>query len=97
MVSASHTAAMRDTPQNFPDGNDPNQDPATTTLLQYTIPAYTLFDASLGIGKENWTLQIQSTNVTNVYGPTNINSSQFITSQVPLCPRTLMAQFACSF
>jgi outer membrane receptor protein involved in Fe transport len=97
MVSASHTAAMRNTPQNFPDGNDPNQDPATTTLLQYTIPAYTLFDASLGISKQNWSVQVQGTNVTNVYGPTNINSSQFIKSQVPLRPRTLMAQFAWTF
>jgi iron complex outermembrane recepter protein len=97
MISASYIATMRNTPANYPDGDGPGQNPPTTTLLKYTIPAYTLFDAALGVVKENWTAQIQATNVTNVYGPINITSAQFIKSEVPLRPRALMAQFTHTF
>ena len=97
MVSASHIASMRSAPENYPDANDPAQNPPTTGLLKYTIPGYTSYDAALGVSRDNWTAQIQGTNITNVYGPTNISSAQFIKGEIPLRPRVVMAQFAYTF
>ena len=51
MVSASHIASMRNTPEYYPDGNDPAQNPPTSTVLKYTIPGYTSYDAALGVSQ----------------------------------------------
>jgi hypothetical protein len=96
-IGASHIASMSTAPENYPNGNDPAQNPPTSTLLKYTIPAYTTYDAALGVTRDNWTAQIQGTNITNVYGPTNISSGLFIKSESPLRPRVLMASFDLRF
>ena len=92
-VGASHIAAMSNEPANFQDGNAASQNPPsgwpTTTLLRYEIPSYTTYDGGLGVAKDNWTAQIQGTNLTNAYGPTNISSDQFIKADVPLRPRVI--------
>jgi hypothetical protein len=93
----THIASMRNAPDNFPDGNSPAQNPPAVGILKYTIPAYTIYDAALGVTKDNWTAQIQGANITNVYGPTNISSAQFIKAEIPLRPRVLMAQFTYRF
>jgi len=97
MVGASHTASMRNAPENYPDGNDPAQNPPTNGELKYTIPGYTSYDAALGVSRDNWTVQIRGTNLTNVYGPTNVSSAQFIKAEIPLRPRVVMAQFGYTF
>jgi iron complex outermembrane recepter protein len=97
IVSASHVASMHTAPQNYADGNDPAQNPPTSPLLKYTVPAYTSYDAAAGISRDNWTVQIQGTNITNAYGPTNVSSAQFIKAEIPLRPRTVMAQFGYTF
>lgn len=97
MMSASHIASMRNTPENYPDGNDPAQNPPTSAALKYTIPGYTSYDAALGVSRDNWTVQIQATNMTNAYGPTNISSAQFIKAEIPLRPRVLMFSMRYSF
>jgi iron complex outermembrane recepter protein len=96
-IGASHSASTQNAPQNYPDGASPAKNPPTTTLLRYTIPGYTIFDAALGVSKDNWSLQIQGTNITNTYGPTNITSAQFIKAEVPLRPRVLMAELSYHF
>ena len=97
MVSASHIASMRNTPEYYPDGNAPAQNPPTTTVLKYTIPGYTSYDAALGVSRDNWTVQILGTNISNLYGPTNVSSAQFIKAEIPLRPRVVMGQFAYTF
>jgi iron complex outermembrane receptor protein len=96
-VGASHIGPQSNEPQSFPSGNDPAQSNPTTTLLRYDIPSYTTYDAAIGVAKDNWTLQLNGSNLSNEYGPTNISSGQFIKSQIPLRPRVLMAQFAWKF
>jgi len=86
---ASHVSSQSNEPASFPSGNDPSQIPPTTTLLRYQIPGYTTYDASLGFSKDAWTAQLTGNNLFNAYGPTNISSGQFITSQIPLRPRVL--------
>jgi iron complex outermembrane receptor protein len=96
-AGASHIASMRNEPASFPDGNDPAQNPPTTTLLKYTIPGYTTYDAALGLAKDNWVAQITGSNLTNSDAVTNLSSGQFIKSAIPLRPRVLMAQFSYKF
>jgi len=97
MVGASHIGSMRTAPENYPDGNSPAQNPPTNTLLKYTIPGYTTYGGSVGLIKDNWTAQISGSNLTNVYGPTNISSAPFIKAEIPLRPRVLMAEFTYRF
>jgi hypothetical protein len=90
-VGASHVGPMHNEPANFPDGNGTEH---ISPLFRYTIPAYTTYDAAIGVSKDNWTVQLTGSNLTNVYGPTNISSAQFIRSEIPLRPRVLAANFA---
>lgn len=93
MIGGSHIASMRTAPENYPDGNDPAQNPPTTGALKYTIPAYTTYYATLGVSKNHWAAQITGGNLTNAYGPANISSAQFIKSEIPLRPRVVMTEF----
>jgi iron complex outermembrane recepter protein len=96
-VGASHTGPQSNEPASFPDGNDPAQNPPTTTLLRYEIPGYTTYDAAIGVSKDNWTAQVSGQNLSNEYGPSNISSGQFIKSEIPLRPRVLMFNIAYKF
>jgi iron complex outermembrane receptor protein len=96
-VGASHIASMHNEPASFPDGRSPAENPPTTGFDRYTIPAYTIYDAAIGVSKDNWTVQLTGSNLTNVYGPANISSAQWIKATIPLRPRVLMARFAYRF
>jgi iron complex outermembrane recepter protein len=95
MVGANHIASMRNEPASFPNGN--LQPIPTTTLLLYTMPAYTTYDASIGVSKDSWTAQLSGSNLTNSDASTNTSSGQFIKSEVPLRPRVLTLQFGYKF
>ena len=97
IASAGHIASMSNAPGSFPDGNAPAESPPTTTFLRYTIPAYTIYDASFGVTKDNWTAQISGSNLTNVYAATNVSSGQFIRAEIPLRPRVLSVMFGYKF
>jgi len=97
MLSVSHIASMTNTPAKFPDGDQSGPSPPTTDLLRYTIPAYTTYDAAIGVVKDNWAAQISCTNLLNAYAATNVSSAQFIKAATPLRPRVLMAQLAFTF
>ena len=88
---------MSNQPASYPDGNSPANYPATTTLLRYTMPAYTTYDASLGIAKDHWNAQITANNLTNEYASTHTSSGQFIKSEVPLRPRVITLLFGYNF
>jgi outer membrane receptor protein involved in Fe transport len=88
-LGASHIGPQSNEPASFPDGN--LQAVPTTTLLRYEIPGYTTYDGAIGVQRDSWTAQITGSNLTNVYGPTNISSGQFIKSEIPLRPRVVMA------
>jgi outer membrane receptor protein involved in Fe transport len=89
-AGASHIGPMTNEPRNYHPGNDPAfANPPVTTLLLYPIPSYTTYDAAIGVTKDTWTAQIAGNNLSNVYGPTNVTSGQFIRADVPLRPRVL--------
>jgi iron complex outermembrane receptor protein len=89
-IGASHIGAESNEPASFPDGNDPAQNPPTTTLLRYQIPGYTTYDAQIGTTKDNWTVQLSGSNLGNSDAASNISSGQFIKSEIPIRPRVIM-------
>ncbi|MGP8033861.1 MAG: TonB-dependent receptor domain-containing protein [Steroidobacteraceae bacterium] len=97
IASAGHIAGMSTAPGSFPDGNAPGESPPTTTLLRYTIPAYTIYDASFGVTKDNWTAQISGSNLANTYAPTNVSAGEYIRAEIPLRPRVVTAMFGYKF
>jgi len=96
-IGASHVASMHNEPASFPDGLSPAQNPPSTTLLRYTIPGYTTYDAAIGVARDNWTAQLTGSNLFNSDAVTNISSGQFIKATIPLRPRVLMAEFGYRF
>jgi outer membrane receptor protein involved in Fe transport len=98
MVGANHIGSQRNEPASFPPGNSAFCTPIpTTTLCLYTMPAYTTYDAAFGVTKDNWTVQVNGTNLTNNNASTFTSSGQFIKSEVPLRPRVLMLQIGYKF
>jgi outer membrane receptor protein involved in Fe transport len=98
MVGANHVGTMRNEPASFPGGSSSFCSPVpTTTLCQYVMPGYTTYDASLGVAKDAWTVQLSGSNLTNSDASTNTSSGQFIESQVPLRPRVLTLGFGYKF
>ena len=69
----------------------------TTTWLRYDQPAYTTYDASLGIAKDQWHVEAFGTNLSNSDASLFTSSAQFIESQVPLRPRVLGVKFGWKF
>ena len=59
-------------------------------VLKYTIPAYTTFDAALGVVKDNRTAQLTGSNLSNSDAATNISAAQWIKATIPLRPRVPM-------
>src|SRR5215831_10448796 len=66
---------------------------ATGYVPAYDIAPLTIYDASAGIAKEPWSVQLYAQNLTNVNSPTEINSSQFVLAEVPPRPRVLGIRF----
>ena len=98
MVGANRVGSMRNEPASFPPGNSKFCSPVpTTTLCLYTMPGYTTYDASVGVGKDAWTAQVSGSNITNSTASTNTTSGQFIQSDFPLRPRVVMLQFGYKF
>jgi iron complex outermembrane recepter protein len=84
------------TPRSARVGDD-DPEPAATTVLKYTIPACTTYDAALGVTSDNWTVQFTGSNLFNSDTATNISSAQFIKATIPMRPRVLTAEFAYRF
>ena len=69
----------------------------STTVLRYTIPAYTTYDAALGVSKDRWKAQLTGSNLSNSNAATNMSSAQFIKATIPLRPRVVMFLFSYTF
>jgi iron complex outermembrane receptor protein len=69
----------------------------TTTLLRYEMPSYTLYDAALGVAKDNWTASLFGQNLSNSNASQFTSSAEFIKSEVPVRPRVLGVKFGYKF
>jgi len=61
----------------------------STTLLRFENPAYTAYDASVGLSKDAWWTELHAENLTNVLASTFTSTSQFALQQTILRPRVI--------
>ena len=87
MVGAEHVGDMQNEPSSFQSGAGALV--PTTTWLRYDQPAYTTYDAAVGIAKDQWHVEAYGTNLGNSDASLFTSSAQFIKAEVPLRPRVL--------
>jgi hypothetical protein len=95
MIGANHIGAMTNEPASYAPGAV-GVIPTSTHLL-YVMPGYTTYDGSLGVGRDNWTVQVFGQNLTNSDASTFTSSEQWITTETPLRPRVLGVKFGYKF
>jgi len=71
--------------------------PISTGRLRFENPAYSTFDASIGVSKGQWYLNAYGENISNSNASTFQSTDQFIVAQTPLRPRVLGLAFGYSF
>jgi iron complex outermembrane recepter protein len=69
----------------------------STGRLRFENPAYSTFDASVGVAKDAWIVTVYGENLGNSNASTFVSTDQFIVAQTPLRPRILGASFAYKF
>jgi len=70
---------------------------ATGYVESYNQPPWTTVDASAGVSKDNWTLSLVGTNITNVNKSLFTSSRQFILTETPMRPRVIELTFSYHF
>jgi iron complex outermembrane receptor protein len=69
----------------------------STGRLRFENPAYTTYDASVGVAKDAWTVTAYGENLTNSNKSVFVSTDQFIVAQTPLRPRILGLTFGYRF
>jgi len=69
----------------------------TTGRLRFENPAYTTYDASFGVAKDAWNVNVYGENLSNSNVSTFVSTDQFIVAQTPLRPRVLGVSFGYKF
>jgi iron complex outermembrane recepter protein len=69
----------------------------TTGRLRFENPAYSTFDASIGVAKDSWIVTCYGENLGNSHAATFTSTDQFIVAQTPLRPRILGASINYKF
>jgi outer membrane receptor protein involved in Fe transport len=70
---------------------------ATGNVSAFDQPGYTLYDASVGIGKDAWVAQFYGQNITDARYVTFITNGQFVTQDFVGRPRTMGVKFGYKF
>ncbi|MFL6599713.1 MAG: TonB-dependent receptor [Steroidobacteraceae bacterium] len=90
-VSASHRAHSFSTT----DALQTEIDQVTPT--RYEQPGFTTYDASVGVSKDAWMVQVYGTNITDVRGDLFSSYSQFVKMNTITRPRTVNLEFSYKF
>ena len=64
---------------------------------RFENPAYTVYDASFGVAKDPWYLNVFAENLSNSNASVFVSTDQFIVAQTPLRPRVIGAAFGYRF
>ena len=70
---------------------------ATGYITNYDQPGYTTYDASLGVAKDAWTVQLYGQNITDTNYVTFIGGGQFVQTDFVGRPRTMGLKFSYKF
>jgi iron complex outermembrane recepter protein len=94
-AAASHTAhsyTQSGSNPSFSAGEN-----ISTTLLRFENPAYTEYDASVGVAKDAWTAEAYGQNLTNVVTSQFTSTTQFVYQQTITRPRVLGVRLGYKF
>ena len=69
----------------------------STSRGRFENPAYTTYDAAIGVSKDAWRFALTCENLSNSNASTFVSSQQFITAQTPLRPRVVTGSFSYQF
>jgi outer membrane receptor protein involved in Fe transport len=69
----------------------------STSRGRFENPAYTTYDAAIGVSKDAWRLALTCENLADSNASTFISSQQFITAQTPLRPRVITGTLGYQF
>src|SRR5262249_12789162 len=69
----------------------------TTGRLRFENPAYTTYDASIGVAKDAWIVTAFGENLGNSHKSVFVSTDQFIVAETPLRPRILGVSFSYKF
>jgi iron complex outermembrane receptor protein len=95
MAGGNHVGSMDNEPSSFQSGEGVAI--PSTTWLRYNQPGYTTYDASVGFGKDHWTVEAVGSNLSNSNASLYTTSAQFIRAEVPLRPRVLSLKIGMKF
>ncbi len=70
---------------------------ASGNVESYDQPAWTTYDLSAGVAKDNWTVSLIGTNITNTNKSLFTTSRQWILTETPMRPRVIELTFGYSF
>ncbi len=90
-VHTAHSFTQAGSAQSF------TQSGTISGRLRWENPSYTMYNASLGVAKDQWNAKLTVENLTNSNASVNTNSDQFIVAQTPLRPRVIGVSFGYSF
>jgi iron complex outermembrane recepter protein len=69
----------------------------TNSRGRFDLPAYSTYDASMGVAKDSWWLNVYGENLSNSNASVFTSTDQFIVQQTPLRPRVIGATIGYSF
>jgi iron complex outermembrane receptor protein len=69
----------------------------STTLVRFENPAFSQYDASVGVAKDAWTAELYAQNLTNVNASVFTSTNQFVQAQTILRPRVLALRIGYKF
>ena len=95
MFGGNHIGKMDNEPSSFVSGE--NVAVPNTTWLRYTQPSYNTYDASFGLAKGSWDVEVYGSNLSNDHASLFTSSAQFIRAEVPLRPRVLGVKLGLKF
>jgi iron complex outermembrane receptor protein len=95
MGGLSYTGSMYNQPATYSSGVGVTV--PSTTFLRYLQPAFTTFDAAVGVNFDKWYAQLFGQNLGNSHASTFTSTAQFIRSDVPLRPRVLGLRIGANF
>ncbi len=70
---------------------------ASGNVESYDQPAWTTYDMAAGVAKDNWTVSVLGTNITNANKSLFTTSRQWILTETPMRPRVIELTFGYSF
>ena len=69
----------------------------STTLLRFENPAYSQYDASVGVAKDAWSTELYAQNLTNVNASVFTSTTQFVPAETITRPRVLGVKIGYKF